>query len=115
MKKIAIFAFKGEAMCFIHVLLNALDMTEKSIQVKIIIEGEATKLIPEMEKKGHFLHELYLKAKEKGLIDKVCKACSNKMGVLDEVINLGLPVGDDMNGHPSFSQYIKDDYQIITM
>jgi hypothetical protein len=29
MKKIALFVFNGDPMCFIHVLLNALDMEEK--------------------------------------------------------------------------------------
>jgi len=28
-KKVAIFAFHGEMMCFAHALLNALDMKEK--------------------------------------------------------------------------------------
>jgi len=115
MKKIAIFAFKGDPMCFVHVLLNAIDLNSKNVDVKIIIEGEATKLVPEMEKSGHFLHDLYIKSKENGLIHKVCKACSSKMGVLQEVIASGLPIGDDMNGHPGFFQYINDDYEIITM
>jgi hypothetical protein len=29
MKKIALFVFKGDPMCFIHVFLNALDMKDK--------------------------------------------------------------------------------------
>ena len=29
MKKVVLFAFNGELMCFIHVLLNALDMNER--------------------------------------------------------------------------------------
>ena len=29
MKKIALFVFNGDPMCFIHVLLNALDMKQK--------------------------------------------------------------------------------------
>jgi len=39
MEKVALFAFNGEPMCFIHVLLNALDMKEKGIDVKTIIAG----------------------------------------------------------------------------
>jgi hypothetical protein len=31
MEKVALFAFKGEPLCFVHVLLNALDMKEKGI------------------------------------------------------------------------------------
>ena len=44
MKKIAIFVFNGDPMCFIHVLLNALDMHQKGYDVKIVIEGAAVKL-----------------------------------------------------------------------
>jgi hypothetical protein len=51
MKKFALFVFNGDPMCFIHVLLNALDMSEKGYEAKIIIEGAATKLVPELEKK----------------------------------------------------------------
>jgi len=36
-------------MCFIHVLLNALDMQAKGYAPKIIIEGAAVKLIPELD------------------------------------------------------------------
>jgi hypothetical protein len=43
MKKIALFAFNRESFCFVNVLLNALDMNEKGYDVKVIIEGSATK------------------------------------------------------------------------
>ena len=42
-KKVAIFAFNGETMCFAHALLNALDMKEKGYDIKLVIEGSATK------------------------------------------------------------------------
>ena len=46
--KIAYFAFNGKAMCFQHLLLNTLDLHQKGHQVKLIIEGEAVKLMQEM-------------------------------------------------------------------
>ncbi len=46
MSKVALVAFQGEAMCFVHVLLNALDMQQRGITVKIIIEGMAVTLPP---------------------------------------------------------------------
>lgn len=115
MKKIAIFAFRGEAMCFVHVLLNAIDINEKGMECKVIIEGEATRLIPEMERPDNFLNNLYLKVKEKGLIDAVCKACSQKMGVLAEVERLGLPVASEMSGHISMARYLNMGFEIITL
>ena len=36
MKKVALFAFNGELMCFVHVLLNALDMKEKGYEDMVL-------------------------------------------------------------------------------
>ena len=46
MKKFALFVFNGDPMCFIHVLLNALDMKSKGHEAKIIIEGSSVRLVP---------------------------------------------------------------------
>jgi hypothetical protein len=48
MQKVALVAFQGEAMCFFLVLLNTLDMQQQGLTVKIIIEGMAVKLPPEL-------------------------------------------------------------------
>lgn len=112
MDQFVIFAFNGNPMCFVHVLLNALDLESKGMGGKIVIEGEAVKLLEEMETSGN---PLYRKAKEKGLIDCICKACSSKMGVLEYNETVGIPVGGDMSGHPSMAAYIEEGYQIITL
>lgn len=114
MKKVALFAFNGEFMCFIHVLLNALDMKTKGCDVKIVIEGAATKLIPDLSQKNNPMHELYLKTKEQKLIDGVCRACSNKMGTLETAKDEGLNILDDMSGHPGMARYRDMGYEIIT-
>jgi hypothetical protein len=114
MKKIVLFAFNGDFMCFIHVLLNALDMKEKGYEVKIVIEGSATKLIPELKKKGNPMYALYQKTKDFGLIDGVCKACSNKMGTLEAARAEGFKLLDDMSGHPGIADYIEKGFEVIT-
>jgi len=114
MKKLALFAFNGELMCFIHVLLNALEMKEKGYEIKIIIEGSATKLIPEIAKTKNPMHQLYNKVKALDLIDGACMACSNKMGVLEEIKAEGLKLLSDMKGHPGMAHYMEQDYEIIT-
>ncbi len=112
MNKFAIFAFNGNLMCFVHVLLNALDMDAKGKDVKIIMEGEAVKLIKELEEGNN---PLYKKAREKNLFDSICKACSAKMGVLEYNEKTGIPVNGDMSGHPSMNDYIEKGYQLITL
>lgn len=114
MRKVALFAFNGDFMCFIHVLLNALDMKARGDDVKIVIEGSATKLIPELAKPGNPMASLYTQAKEQGLIDGICKACSSKMGTLEAAKKEGLKVLDEMSGHPSMARYQEQGFEVIT-
>jgi hypothetical protein len=114
MRKVALFAFNGESMCFVHVLLNGLDMKEKGYEVKIVIEGAATKLIPELSQEGATLNQLYRKARGLNIVEGACKACSIKMGVLDAVRAEGIPLLEDMYGHPSMAQYQSEGFEIIT-
>jgi hypothetical protein len=114
MTKTALFAFRGDPMCFVHVLLNGLDLADKGLEGKIIIEGEAVKLVPEMARPDHFLHQLYNKARKKNIIVGACRACSNKLGVAAEVEKEGVPLIGEMSGHPSMADYIENGYSIIT-
>jgi hypothetical protein len=114
MEKYALFAFNGEAMCFIHVLLNGLDLKAKGHEVKIIIEGAACRLVPELGEAGHPFHQLYTKAREAGLIDGICQACAQKMGSLEAARAQGLAILADMSGHAGMAPYIIEGYRIIT-
>jgi len=114
MKRIVLFAFNGDPMCFVHVLLNAIDMDGRGIEVKIVIEGSATKLIPQLTDDDNPLYQLFHSAKGSGIIAGACRACSQKMGVLDTVSESGLAILDDMNGHPSISHYLENGFEVIT-
>ena len=46
--KTVLFVFNGDPMCFIHVLLNALDMQARGDECRVVVEGSATRLIPEL-------------------------------------------------------------------
>lgn len=112
-RKIAIFAFNGELLCFIHALLNAQEMKEKGFDVKLILEGAATKLIAQLAEEGSPFNELYTRVKAENLIDCVCRACAAKMGVLESARVQGLHVRGDMSGHPSMAAYLDEGYEIL--
>lgn len=112
-KKVVLFVFNPDPMCFIHVLLNAMDMHRKSCDILVVIEGAAVTLVPELEKEEHQLHRMWKQADEKGLIHGVCMACSKKLGVLEKVKQAGFSLLDDMNGHPSMSGYIEKGYEVL--
>jgi hypothetical protein len=113
-EKTVLFAFRGDPMCFIHVLLNAFDLHERGLEGLIVIEGEAVKLVPEMAQPEHFLATHYQKAKTLALISAVCRACSMKLGVSDAVKEEGLPLIGDMSGHPSMGTFLERGYRVIT-
>lgn len=114
MTKIVIFAFHAEPECMLHALLNVLDLEENSLWGEIVFEGQSTKLIPEMAKPDHFLHQLYLQAKARGLLWGACLSCSQKMGVAQQIEAENIPLVGEMSGHPSMSHFIKQDYMILT-
>ena len=110
MKKVLLYAMRGEQMCFMHVLMNAMDLHQAGHEVKVIFEGASVKLPPVFEEEKT---PLYLKAKEKGLIAGICKACSKVLEVYEANVATGLPLLDDMNGHAGVKLYIDDDFQIL--
>jgi len=114
MKKIALVTYNPELMCFGHVLLYALDFEEKGYDVKIVIEGGAVKLVSAFKEPNTPFAPLYEKVKSKGLIDCVCKACSAKLGSLEDAEEQGLPVGGNLMGHPALEDYLEQGYQVIT-
>jgi hypothetical protein len=115
MQKIIIFSFQGNPMCFIHVLLNSQNMAEQGMGGKIILEGEAVKLVPEMAKSDHFLNKLYTAAKEEELFLGACRVCSHKLGVAEAMGAESIPLIGDMAGHPAMAGYIQQGYTVITL
>jgi hypothetical protein len=113
MKKVALFAFNGEATCFAHVLLNALDMQEKGFEVRVIIEAEATKQVSLLRNETKPYADLYKRVKDAGLIDCVCKACATKFGALNAAIQQGLGTCGEMSGHPSIARYKEEGYEVL--
>ncbi len=114
MAKTALFAFRGDPLCFIHVLLNSLDMNERGQDGVIILEGESVTLVGDMSQPGHFLNALYQKAKAKGLIYGACKACATKLNAIDAIRKEEIPLIGDMANHPAMGEFMEKGYQVIT-
>lgn len=113
MNRVVFFAFRDNPLCFIHVLLNSLDMAQKGMEGIIVLEGEAVTLVPLMAAPVHFLHLLYLKAKTQGLFLGACRACSNKLHVTDAMEREGIPLIGEMSGHPAMADFIEKGYRLL--
>lgn len=110
MSKYLFYVMRGQKMCFVHVLLNALDLHEAGHEVKIIFEGESVTL-PKVLEEEQF--GLYLKAKEKGLFAGVCFSCSQQLKVLEYNQDLEYPLIKDMNGHAGIKAYVEQGYEVL--
>lgn len=108
------FVFNGDAMCFIHVLLNALDMQARGHEVHVVLEGAAVAIAPEVAKENHPLHNLFTQVKDAGLFDGACRACSMKLGVAEAVEAAGLALIGEMHGHPSMAAYLEQGLTLVT-
>ncbi len=114
MKKIAVLAFRGEKSCFMHALLNVVDMNDRGFNVTMIMEGQSLKLLSEITKKEDKLFSLYSIVKTKGLISAVCRGCAKMLDVLEIAEKEKLPVIGDMKNHVSVARYIEEGYEIVT-
>ncbi len=113
--KAALFAFNGDPMCFVHVLLNAMDMKKRWYEVQVVMEGTASKLAKDFHENPDMpFAPLYKKAKEAGLIGCVCKACATKMGSLQSAKEQELELCDELNGHPSIARFVEQGYTVYT-
>ncbi len=112
MEKLLFYGMTGEKMCFLHVLMNAVDLADAGREVKIVFEGASVRLVPQFEQERH---PLYLKAKSRGLIAGVCLACSKAMDVYVQNAASGLPMLDDMSGHAGMKPFLDAGYVVVGM
>jgi len=112
--KVVLLAFRGELLCFTHVLLNAIDMRGRGFDVRIVLEGGSVVQARELGAPGKPFSELFAEVRQARLIDAVCKACAHKMGALESCLQQGLPLRGEMQGHAPLADYIAQGFQIIT-
>ena len=115
MKKVALFAFSGEPASFAHAMLTAMDMKDRGYDVKVVIEGDATKLLSLLRNETKPFADVYRRFRDSGLIDCVCRACATKNSVIPAIIEQNLKLADEMSGHPSMAAYMEQGYEVVTL
>ena len=77
-KRIALLAFDREPMCFVHVLLNALDMHDRGYDVKLSSKAvDACSDCSTIRQRSLLL----LRRRQRKLIDCVCRRCAPRWGI----------------------------------
>jgi hypothetical protein len=97
-----------------HTFLWAKDISTRG-DARIVLEGEAAHWLLELPDPSHGRHRLYVKVKELGLIDAVCKACEVQAQAVEAAAEEGLRLVYDASGHVSLVSYVEDGYQIVAL
>ena len=117
-RKLLLVVFGNEPCRRNHAFMYALDLEAKGHQVRILLEGEATRCLAERE--GRF-GELFEQALKRGLIAGACQAASRGCCTGDPARNVealakeqGLPLFADMQGHASIAAFVEEGYEVVT-
>jgi len=101
----------SNSMVTYHFLLNAQDLKRKGVDVKIVLEGDATKYVTKLGDTNHTLNAMYQNIKSS--ITAVCKGCAIATKTLEAAEEQGLPIIGNLDNHVALEPYVKDGYQII--
>lgn len=115
MKKVAVFAFSGDPAAFAHAMLTAMDMKDRGYDVKVVVEGDATKLLSLLRNETKPFADVYRRFRDRGLISSVCRVCATRNGVVPVVIEQNLKLAEDAKGHPAMAAYMEQGYEIVTL
>ena len=95
---------------------NALETVKESKEhndsIKFIFDGAGTKWLTKLTDESHDAHPVYQQVADE--LTGACEFCANAFGVKEELIELGIPLLDEFEKHPSLRSLAADGYQVIT-
>jgi hypothetical protein len=116
-RKILFIVFTNETCKRNHAFMYALDLERRGYTVRILLEGESTRCLADLE--GRF-KELFEAAVERKIVAGACgtaaRGCSTGDAARDvSTVAACLKVSllDDMDGHAGIDRYIADGFEIV--
>jgi hypothetical protein len=96
-------------------MANALTLAQEANgagdDVRLILDGAATKWAPVLADEQHKYNRLFDDVRD---LAGACVYCARAYGVRDEVEAVGVRLIDEYKGHPSIRQLIVDGYQVVS-
>ena len=95
---------------------NALETVKESKahedDVKFIFDGAGTKWLTKFTDENHDAHPVYQQVEDQ--LTGACEFCAKAFGVKKELVDLGIPLLDEFEQHPSLRTLAAEGYQVIT-
>jgi hypothetical protein len=117
-RKLLFIVFAEDSCRQNHALMYATDLSRKGHEVKLILEGAATRSVARLD--DPMFGRLFAEAKQLGLIAGACKKASGgcKPGdpnVLQLAGDQTLSLLDGMQGHASIAEYVEGGYELVVI
>lgn len=116
-RKLLFVLFTNEPCKRNHAFMQALDLDARGHALRILLEGEATRCLAELE--GRF-GELFAAASARGLVVGACQTASAGCATGDPARNvaalateLGVPLLGAMDGHASLAGFVDEGYELV--
>lgn len=95
-----------------NALEAAKEFDEAGDDVKLIFDGGGTQWIPTLADPEHDANPLFEQVED--VVTGACSFCAKAFHVKDEIEELGFPLIEEYDGHPSMKQLVDEGYQVIT-
>lgn len=120
MRKILFVCFSDDGCKFNHVLMYCEELGEAGHDVKLILDGPATKMIASLNEKNSATAKKLKNLKDRGIFAGLCERASqgcsdpdSDRNVSNIAMNEGIPLISGMNGHASIRPYIDQGFELI--
>lgn len=121
-RKIVFIVFSDDACRQNHALLYTLDLHEHGHDVKLIIEGAATRMLGELGDAESRTGSLLRQACTAGLVVGACERASSGCAsddparkVADVARAAGIPLLSDLQGHAGIEPFVRQGYEIVVV
>ena len=121
-RKILFVLFSEDACRQNHALLYALDLREKGHEVKLILEGGATRMVSAMHAADSRPGALLRQARDVGILAGACGRASSGCASEDptrQVAQLaeaaGVPLLSALGGHASIEPFVREGYELVML
>jgi hypothetical protein len=121
-RKLLFVLFSADACRQNHALMYALDLHEKGHAVKLILEGEATRMLGEIGAPGSRRGTLLRQACDAGIVAGACERASSGCAsedptrkVAEVARSRGVGLLSGLDGHASIEPFVREGYELVVM
>jgi hypothetical protein len=121
-RKLLFVLFSDDACRRNHAFLYAIDLSRKGIEVKLIVEGPATRLFAEAADRQSAIALLLDEARSLGILAGACARASAGCASTDPsrfvegaVRDAGVPLLSDLQGHAGIAPFVEAGYELVIM